>query len=61
MTDSKLSLIIVLWRKIDVSFPMDLVHFLEHSGVCALKINKELTVKTRFLFVAAERCETPGG
>lgn len=46
MLDSKLCLIVVLRGNIDTPFPMDLIHFVKHGGICALKINKR--VKTQF-------------
>ena len=40
MLDPKLCLIVVLGGNIDFPFPVELVHFLEHGGICALKMKQ---------------------
>ena len=51
MLDSKICLIVVLGGNIDVPFPMDLIHFLEQGGICALKIQEKRRVKTHLSFL----------
>ncbi len=49
MLDSELCLMGVLGGDIDAPFPVDLIKFLEHGGICALKINKSRELKPTLL------------
>lgn len=47
--DTKLGLVVVFGRDINAAFPMELVDFFQHGGVCALKTKKVKRVRANFI------------
>lgn len=49
MPDSKLCIVVVLWRNVDISLLVKLIQLFQHGGVCALEINQSTRVKRAVL------------
>lgn len=62
MLDTKLGLVAVFGGDVNAAFPMELVDFFQHGGVCALKTKKVKWVRANFvaLLRGRKRAQTFG-
>lgn len=60
--DAKLGLVVVFGRNVNAAFPMELVEFFQHGGVCALKTKKVKRVRANFIVLlhGRKRAQTCG-